>query len=553
MTDPLPRSHHQLAEENEGGVQALIANGTVKPFFLFHLLIYVGLPLLALLVPRRRGSKYLRPIVFALIVSIAVDAIKSRRTLLGANGYVVGLSLCWWIVWCAALLIFNDPERDFKRIERRAAADVSPHNGLEPVPNGNAAAIGDNAEIFNWNDASNDLGGTACSTVNREELDSPSKQLSEHQETFTWQGYPQPFLHRLNWVMGLLFNMRGPEWNWRVSTLEPLPKAVHVQLNPQHPDESCERKDPKYANAKARLNAAFLTWLKSYLYLDLAKHLMMRDCYFWGVIPAPPPPFPFNHLAGYPVLVHLYRLHVTAFGMIVALSYACSFGPVIFLGLSLAFPRASRTLTSAPLDEPWLYSDVFGPFVEAVLDNGLAGCWGQWWHQLFRFGFTSPARWLLSILPDKLASNRHFRRIVMMLSAFTISGTLHACGSYTQFGDTKPLSGTFLYFFLQAVGIMVQNVFVGFVLPKISPRQFPRWFRRAANFAFAYTWLMALGPLIADDLAKGGVWLTEPVPFSLIRGLGLAGDGQEGWWCWKGPWLRHWSDGSWWQSGTQVL
>lgn len=548
MADPLPQSYHQVVQRNQEDLQALVDNGIVKPFFLFHLWVYLGLPLSALLVPNRKGARYFRLIVFALILSILVDAIKHRRLLLGANGYIVGLTMCWWINWCATLLIFNDPEKDFKRIERRSI----PRAELEPAQNGNGEVVDDHTSIFNQNGTmTKNLEGVECSTANHR----ATKHLPKHKEIFTWQGYPRPFLHRVNWVLGLLFNMRGPEWNWRISTLEPLPKAIRVQLNPRDSDESREPKEPKYTDAKARLKAASLTWLKTYLYLDLAKNLMMRDPYFWGVRPAPPPPsFPFNYLAGYPILTTLYRLHLIAFGIIVALTYACSFGPIIFLGLSLAFPNASRSLTSIPLDAPWLYSDIFGPFMGPVLDHGLVGCWGQWWHQLFRFGFTSPACWLLFLLPKRLASNRQFRRLVMTLSAFTISGALHACGSYTQFADTKPLSSTFMYFMLQALGIIVQNVFVMLVLPKISPRDgFPRWLRRAGNFSFSFVWLMASGTIIADDLAKGGVWLTEPIPFSFIRGLGLAGNEEREWRCWKGPWFSYWSDGSWWQSGVRVL
>lgn len=546
MADSLPRSYHQVIQRNQEDIQVLVDNGVVKPFFLFHLLVYLVLPLLALLVPNRKGSRYFRLVGFALTLSVSVDAIKYRRLLFGANGYIVGLTICWWVNWCATLLIFNDPEKDFKRIERRLISQPE----LELAQNGNGE-IG-HTENFHQNvTIEKNLEGATGSTANCRATKHPPK----HQEIFTWQGFPRPFLHRANWALGLLFNMRGPEWNWRISTLEPLPKAIRVQLNPRDSNESREPKAPKYIDAKARLKTAFSTLLKAYLCLDIAKHLMMRDPYFWGVVPAPPPPsFPFNHLAGYPILVALYRLHLTAFGIIVALSYACSFGPVIFLGLSRAFPKASRSLTSIPLDAPWLYSDIFGPFLGPVLDNGLAGCWGQWWHQLFRFGFTSPARWLLTLLPKRLALNRQVRRIVMTLSAFTISGTLHACGSYTQFADTKPLSGTFMYFMLQALGIIVQNVFVMLVLPRISPSDgFPRWLGRAGNFAFAFVWLMTSGTIIADDLAKGGVWLTEPVPLSFIRGLGLAGNEEGGWWCWNGPWFNYWSDGSWWQSGIRVL
>ncbi|RMJ28382.1 hypothetical protein PHISP_00769 [Aspergillus sp. HF37] len=553
MTDPIPTSYHQVLQRNQAELQTSIDHGVVKPLFASILLLCTCLPLSALLVPRRKGSQYVRPAIFVLVVGIAIDIIKRRRTNLGANGYMVGLITAWWVFWCGTLLVFNDVERHFKRIERRTTTVACNVGESEHTQLNGYEMTGDNHEISKdhriSSSNSRQFRGSAASQARSHAADSSFKQPSHQGEILTWQTYPQPFLHRLNWALGLLFNLRGPEWNWRISTLGPFPEPVNVQLNQHHLDEPYGPKGAGYPSPKARLTAACLTYLKSYLCLDVAKCVMMRDPYFWGVVsPSPPPPFPFDFLTGLPVLVRLYRLHVTAFGMISSMVYICSLNPITFLGLSLAFPKASRSLTDVPLDAPWLYSGAFGPFVVSVLDHGLAGCWGQWWHQLFRFGFTSPARWLLSLLPAKLASNSHFRRIAMALIAFLISGTLHACGSYTQNADTKPLSGAFLYFVVQAAGVMIQSIFSKTVVPKIYHGEVPRWLRRAANFVFAYVWLMSSGSLIADDFARGGVWLTEPIPVSPFRGLR-----GEGWWCWHGSWFRHFNGGSWWQSGVQVL
>jgi hypothetical protein len=64
---------------------------------------------------------------------------------------------------------------------------------------------------------------------------------------------------------------------------------------------------------------------------------------------------------------------------------------------------------------------------------------------------------------------------------------------------------------------------------------------------FAAGWLALTGPLLVDDFARCGVWLFEPVPVSLVRGL----TGQ-GWWCWGGRWVGWWQGRYWWETGIAI-
>ena len=190
---------------------------------------------------------------------------------------------------------------------------------------------------------------------------------------------------------------------------------------------------------------------------------------------------------------------------------------------------------------------------------------------MFRFGFLSSARALLSILPTKLAKNISIRWTVQFFTAFGISAAVHAFGSYAQPAPTDPLRGPFLFFILQLVGIVVQESarFVLVVIarsclrvfsfsppsphdksPSSSP--FPGWLGRSTNFIFTCFWLLTWGYTIADDFAISGLWLTEVVPVSLLRGIGLGFEGQS-WWCPQEPLFRFWSDGTWWGSGLRVL
>ncbi|GFF22059.1 hypothetical protein IFM61606_01206 [Aspergillus udagawae] len=533
-----PSSYRQILDNNRDQFELLIQHGDYKPFYLWHLFVFTALPLCGLLISRRRGARYLRPVVFALILGTAVDVTRHRRALLGGNGYMGGLVTAWWTIWSATILVFNDAERDFERIERRSCNAACPDEVRTP-DNENKPRSSDKA-------------------ANGHILKAKQYASQRESETLAWQPYPRAFLHRLNWALGLLFNMRGPEWNWRISTLDPLPDSLQRQRTIRNGrsareaiDKTSNEADPQL-DARARLNAFLLTFLKHYLLLDLVKVLMMHDPYFWGLVSsAPARPFPFTYLPlpTIPViLVRLYRETLSGLGVYAALSFITPLNPIIFLGLSLAFPNASRALTRVPLDAPWLYSDSFGPLAGPSLDHGLIGCWSQWWHQLFRFGFTSTANFLLSLLPEHLAVRPSIRRTVTAVTAFSLSGLIHACGSYTQFAETTP-HAHLVFFLLQPVGIMIQNQ----LARSINARyRFSRPIRRAANVMFAFWWLFFSGASIADDFARGGLWLTEPLPISPLRGLGLGAKG-EGWWCWREPWFRYWDGGKYWERGLRVL
>lgn len=155
-------------------------------------------------------------------------------------------------------------------------------------------------------------------------------------------------------------------------------------------------------------------------------------------------------------------------------------------------------------------------------------------------------------------------KLIQALVAFSVSGFIHACGSYTQMAPTRPLSGPFFFFILQAVGIILQRLLVRSVLPvtfHFPLSRLPRWLRRTSNFLFVAVWVLITGPLMAEDFARGGIWHFEPVPISPLRWvLGLwAVESVGDWWCWRGPLVSWWeeydSSGKlvWWRSGVRIL
>jgi Membrane bound O-acyl transferase family len=191
-----------------------------------------------------------------------------------------------------------------------------------------------------------------------------------------------------------------------------------------------------------------------------------------------------------------------------------------------------------------------------VLDRGLAGWWGRWWHQLFRHGISEPSRFLTERFLPGWSPRSQKTKALQLVVGFAVSGVIHAGASYTALGPhrSRPLSGPFAFFFAQAFAILAEQfVFKTLGVSRLM-RSWPRVLRRAGTLMYVMLWFYVTGPWLADDFARCGIWLFEPVPFSLFRGLGLGAEG-EGWWCWHGTWAVWWGgvEGTrWWRKGIAI-
>lgn len=178
--------------------------------------------------------------------------------------------------------------------------------------------------------------------------------------------------------------------------------------------------------------------------------------------------------------------------------------------------------------------------------------WSTWWHQMFRYGISEPSRMLVKKFD--INPRGQLARVIQLSVAFGLTAGIHASASSTTFSviPGRP-SQPFIFFMSQAAGILIQTALSRFLNKLV---EFPKILRQMGNFGFAFVFLWYVGPYLSDDFARCQIWLFEPVPVSIFRGLGF-GPGD----CWipwlqfseGGKWLGWWNGGHWYNSGLALF
>ncbi|KAL8642019.1 MAG: hypothetical protein Q9228_001252 [Teloschistes exilis] len=303
-----------------------------------------------------------------------------------------------------------------------------------------------------------------------------------------WQAIPEEFTRRLCWCLDLVGSVRGLHWS--LNSAECWEQAIK---------ETQARQRQKIPSLKELLLRLILGLVAT----DCLKALIAADPCFWGRVDAECH-INLGSLTLLPKLDQVSRL-ITAFLVIyLAIQVLSTLGNVLFLhvlGPSLA----------GTWGHPWAHAPAFGDF-SAIGSHGLRGFWGSWWHQFFRLTLDSPASAVARLLTGDESGRT--ARTVRMVTAFLISGALHACASLTLWGPSQP-SHTFYFFALQPVGILTQ---AALAIPSLSPPMLCT----VANFGFTAYWLLVTSPLLVGDYASGALWMTEAIPFSILALLGLS-------------------------------
>ncbi|TQS35368.1 hypothetical protein Golomagni_04213 [Golovinomyces magnicellulatus] len=421
-------------------------------------------------------------------------------------GYPAGLLSAYVIMLSWTWLIFKRPQWDAKRIQK---IQVKPTIDIKST----SQLVMKSPTEENTREQNSSKSPSSMATQT-----DTSKSYINDKNTFKyyWQSYPENLGDRIFWVSDLLFNYRGPGWNWAISSLPSPPLEVLSKLEGSVPGKSFSNAsldENKYLNSRwgllfSRLSCCFLCLIT----LDVLEKIMAKDPYFLlGPNSYALPP----HLKALPPsILQLYRLLLTAVAIIAGISNAFSQAAIVFSFLLGPLVLGQRA-------DPWYYPSEWGSFSD-VLQKGFGGLWGNLWHQSFRACFTTPTRYLIEkgfIKPSSLTA-----QVTSLFFAFGLSGFLHWAGSVTVLGNTNPFH-IVIFFALQGVGILLQRLFCNNIFP--YTRIFPKYIRYTGNLIFTMIWLYMTGSLVADDFARSGVWILNLTPFSVLERLGFKDNSHE--------------------------
>ena len=198
------------------------------------------------------------------------------------------------------------------------------------------------------------------------------------------------------------------------------------------------------------------------------------------------------------------------------------------------FVVLSNYLFGLPSDAWSLHTlpDYFGPF-SSVLDHGVGGFWGQWWHQHMRIMASGPGLALadfIGLTEQRLNKEGDSRRNVLWNCRYTLqvlSGFLFS--GITHMGLVPPLvpgaMGLRLriagFFSLQAVAVILERlVTITFDKWGGNPRQRTSthsstalgWLQRALRLVWVLGWLCLTLQLLERPFDKLGWWKLYPPP-----------------------------------------
>ncbi|OTB06699.1 hypothetical protein M426DRAFT_318757 [Hypoxylon sp. CI-4A] len=559
--------------------------GTKKPFIVpLHMIGLWILPTLYLAIPHRNRPWLYRArwLVLAVVVFIGFDIIFHVSNGNPGIAYGVGLAGAWSIVWNFVVLVWTKPQWDAKRVNvRRKSKQEHVASIRDKQPNGSSSSIalqnGNGRKITTPeqssrskltaqngadsgekkdSDAANVTGITkdedvAQTTLRKRQTHKKDElvEVAEDQEfEYYWQEYPadDSLWARLDWAFDIVSTFRMTGWNWAISCLPPYEPPARVgdhqlplsTVGPQRTRQGYTR----YLTRKALLINYLPRLIMYYLIVDLCAVYVTTDPYFVhgpeSTEPLPP------HLRSLPpILLSTQRNLVSLIGILGMLQLQLIAG-ALFLTFVPPVPQILGFRV-----HPWHLPSPQGSFAQ-VLDRGLPGFWGAWWHQTFRFGFEAPTRYLLRegyVRPKSWQA-----RAAAPFFAFVTSGFVHAAGSYSSISPDSKWWMPPMFFLLAGVGSVLQTWLSRVVFAKVI-RRFPQWVRRVGNLAFVLGWMSLTSWMLVDDFCRCGIWLWEPVPVSVVRPLGIGPSPDRRVWRLDLDMLPTWYSGRhWWDSGIAI-
>src|SRR6266536_1854008 len=427
-TGPAPTYREVVAKYREVFAQR-VAEGNLRPLVLPYHLYGLSLIMAYLCIPHttRPWLYKARWGVLAIIVVFQCKTMFEASSMSFATAFAAGLIAAWGVVWSATWLVWNRPQFDAKRVQRRRikrswGGDITPvgqangdtiqgkQNGRPSGSNGSATAVKE--ERLNPRKRAQSNGKPDVKAEGNRYVHTMADGGSNGKEEmeYYWQSYPDNIWERFPWVADLLMNFRGPGWNWAIPPLPALPPSIKTKLG--EPVDAASKSDVssvglRHFNTREEvIRYRIPQFVVGLLLLDVLKTAMMKDPYFiFGPNTYALPP----HLKNFsPSTLQFYRHALSSLSIITSLDMVFILAP---LGFSLIFGPEILGLRA----ESWYYPTTWGSFSN-ILDKGLNGLWGSWWHQTFRFAFSAPSNYLIA--NGHLKARSPAARILALVFAF---------------------------------------------------------------------------------------------------------------------------------------
>ncbi|MCJ1342066.1 hypothetical protein MMC31_000246 [Peltigera leucophlebia] len=334
-----------------------------------------------------------------------------------------------------------------------------------------------------------------------------SKKFKRATRVETWQQeYPADLAPRISWVLSLLLAFRFT--NWKIGN------ATH------------DRKQPYRGISRLEyLKKASIQILQSLVLMDLAATYIQTDPYFFKNISITTPFSPSD--SSTPTLLAILRrlppwvVRMSALG-----AQICSAVNIMFI-----LPALIATAINVLPDHwsPHNWPLMFGPF-SAIIDNGLRGLWGSFWHQTTRHMASVPGRALNELAGIPTSSTTGY--ISLVTSAFLFTGILHAGlvplqPLKTDFSTNELRLYMASFFWVQVIGVYIE--LLGTRIFRPVSMKLPSILRDAMVLIWTAGWLGFTLPLLAVPFRGLGYWDAYPFPVSPTQGIW-----GQGWFPWSG-------------------
>jgi len=325
--------------------------------------------------------------------------------------------------------------------------------------------------------------------------------------------YPKDIFARLRWTINLVASDRMARW---------------ITGNPRHDAK-------QYEGAPSRLRwfrEIFPSLFAAFFFMSLTTLLAHHDpwCFAPHRISIFSPYGP--TLDSAPLTVRLLHQYIPSF-IVRALSIGFYAWSIITFGFGLLAPPLVylNYLTGLPPDN-WSLQNLppyFGSFTHGVLDNGVRGLWGSYWHSHLKQMVLTPGRVTLKVLgldqPDARGKKHWVNAVLPLAGAFVFSGIIHMglvppSPAYTKSG-LGPWSLRLRIasvFWVQPLGIAAE-MGLAMLVKSVVPKRFKdekgrineqsklvQRVCRMGRLAWVLTWLCCCSPLFAIPFSDLGYW-----------------------------------------------